>query len=88
MLNWLIAFLPTAIPAFPEDAILDTSGDVNALLWHRSELESFLQKTPSILTAVQIEESFLNPDVKLGGKFSIWEEVDGLPRLADCKAVY
>ena len=135
LLDWLVAFLPTAIPPSPEDASLDTSGDVNALLWHRSELERLLQKTPSILTEVQkqhlttldkqmrrsallivgaekgelrrfceghydrshwwwylddilLEESFLNPDVKLGGKFSIWEEVDDLPRLADRKAIY
>jgi hypothetical protein len=135
LLNWLIAFLPTAIPASPEEAILDTSGDVNALLRHRSELESLLQETPSILTEIQkqrltaldkqmrqsallivgaekgelrrfregrydrshwwwylddilLEESFLNPDVKLGGKFSIWKEVKGLPRLSDRKAVF
>jgi hypothetical protein len=40
LLDWLVAFLPTAIPPSPEEAILDDSGDVNALLWHRSELEN------------------------------------------------
>jgi len=53
LLNWLTRFLPTAIPASPEEAILDISGDVNALLWHRSELENLLQKTPLALTATQ-----------------------------------
>ncbi|MCI0690575.1 hypothetical protein L0337_01060 [candidate division KSB1 bacterium] len=36
---------------------------------------------------ILIEESFANPDVKLGGKFAFWEEVDGLPRVANCKTV-
>jgi len=40
------------------------------------------------LEEILIEESFSNPDVKLGGKFAFWKEVDGLPRLADRKAVY
>jgi hypothetical protein len=53
LLDWLASFLPTAIPASTEEAILDDSGDVNALLWHRSELENILQKTPSALTAPQ-----------------------------------
>jgi hypothetical protein len=53
LLDWLTRFLPTAIPASPEDAILDISGDVNALLWHRSELENVLQKSPAALSATQ-----------------------------------
>lgn len=53
LLDWLASFLPTAIPTSTKDAILDDSGDVNALLWHRSELENILQKTPSALTAPQ-----------------------------------
>ncbi len=53
LLDWLTRFLPTAIPPSPEEAILDISGDVNALLWHRSELENLLQKSPSALTATQ-----------------------------------
>jgi hypothetical protein len=42
LLDWLTQFLPTAIPPSSEQAILDDSGDVNALLWHRSELENIL----------------------------------------------
>jgi hypothetical protein len=53
LLDWLTQFLPTAIPPSSEQAILDDSGDVNALLWHRSELENILQKKPSALTAAQ-----------------------------------
>jgi len=53
LLDWLASFLPTAIPSSPEEAILDDSGDVNALLWHRSELENILQKSPAALTATQ-----------------------------------
>jgi len=53
LLEWLTRFLPTAIPDSAEEAILDTSGDIHALLWHRSELENILQKTPSVLTAAQ-----------------------------------
>jgi len=53
LLEWLTKFLPTALPNSAEQAILDTSGDIHALLWHRSELESILQKTPSALTEAQ-----------------------------------
>jgi hypothetical protein len=53
LLDWVASFLPTAIPLSPEQAILDDSGDVNALLWHRSELENILQKTPAVLTTSQ-----------------------------------
>ncbi len=53
LLDWLTQFLPTAIPPSSEQAILDDSGDVNALLWHRSELENILQKKPSVLTMAQ-----------------------------------
>lgn len=53
LLDWLASFLPTAIPHSHEEAILDDSGDVNALLWHRSELENILQKTSAALTATQ-----------------------------------
>lgn len=53
LLEWLLDFLPTAIPRSAEEAILDTSGDVNALLWHRSELEALLQRQPSALSASQ-----------------------------------
>jgi hypothetical protein len=37
---------------------------------------------------ILIEESFSNPEARLGGKFAFWEEVDGLPRVANRKAVY
>ena len=53
LLDWLTQFLPTAIPSSSEQAILDDSGDINALLWHRSELEGILQKTPTALAAAQ-----------------------------------
>jgi hypothetical protein len=53
LLDWLTKFLPTAIPPSAEQAILDDSGDINALLWHRSELENLLQKTPTALAATQ-----------------------------------
>jgi len=53
LLDWLTSFLPTAIPLSAEQAILDDSGDVNALLWHRSELENVLQKAPAVLTTSQ-----------------------------------
>jgi hypothetical protein len=33
-----------------------------------------------------MEESFSNPEVKLGGKLAFWEEVDGLPRVANRNA--
>jgi hypothetical protein len=39
------------------------------------------------LDDILIEESFSNPEMKLGGKFAFWEEVDGLPRLANRNAV-
>jgi hypothetical protein len=47
------AILPTALADSAEEAILDTSGDLHALLWHRSELENILQKNPSTLAPVQ-----------------------------------
>jgi hypothetical protein len=53
LLEWLRRFLPTALPDSAEEAILDTSGDIHALLWHRSELENILQKNPSALTTAQ-----------------------------------
>ena len=135
MLDWLVDFLPGAIPLSAEDAILDVSEDVDALFYHRSELQKVLETSPDALSPIQkgrltkldreiraaalllvgaakgtlrrsregrydrshwwwylddilIEESFSNPDVKLGGKFAFWEEVDGLPRVANRKAVY
>lgn len=53
LLEWLTQFLPTAMPNSAEEAILDTSADLHALLWHRSELENVLQRNPSTLAAVQ-----------------------------------
>jgi hypothetical protein len=53
LLTWLIDFLPGTIPSSPEDAILDVPDDVHALFWHRSELQSILQKHPEALTETQ-----------------------------------
>jgi hypothetical protein len=64
LLDWLTAFFPTAIPASAEAAILDDSGDINALLWHRSELEGVLQKTPSALTGGQ-KQRLANLDTQI-----------------------
>lgn len=64
LLEWLVDFLPTAIPASAEHAILDTSGDVNALLWHRSELEAVLCKQPSALSASQ-KQRLASLDMKM-----------------------
>lgn len=41
LLDWLIGFLPGAIPPSADDAILDVPDDVHALFYHRSELQRF-----------------------------------------------
>jgi hypothetical protein len=53
LLNWLIGFLPGAIPPSAEDAILDVPDDVHALFWHRSELQKILETTPEALNQIQ-----------------------------------
>ncbi len=53
LLDWLIGFLPGAIPPSAEDAILDVPDDVHALFWHRSELQKILETTPEALNPIQ-----------------------------------
>jgi hypothetical protein len=53
LLDWLIGFLPGAIPPSAEDAILDVPDDVHALFWHRSELQKILETTPEALNQIQ-----------------------------------
>jgi hypothetical protein len=56
LLDWIVDFLPSAIPKTLERAILDESGEVHALFWHRSELQSILEKEPLVLDASQREQ--------------------------------
>jgi len=56
LLDWIVDFLPSAIPKTLERAILDESGEVHALFWHRSELQSILEKEPLALDAFQREQ--------------------------------
>ncbi len=53
LLSWLTDFLPGTIPPSAEDAILDVSDDVHALLWHRSELQNILENAPQALDKSQ-----------------------------------
>jgi hypothetical protein len=53
LLDWLIDFLPGAIPPSAEDAILDVSEDVDALFYHRSELQRVLETSPDALSPIQ-----------------------------------
>lgn len=53
LLDWLIDFLPGAIPPSAEDAILDVSEDVDALFYHRSELQNVLEISPNALSPIQ-----------------------------------
>jgi len=54
LLDWLVGFLPTAILPTLEKAVLDESGEVHALFWHRSELQYILTKEPGALNALQL----------------------------------
>lgn len=54
LLDWLVGFLPTAILPTLEKAVLDESGEVHALFWHRSELQYLLSKEPEALNALQL----------------------------------
>ncbi len=54
LLDWLVGFLPTAILPTLEKAVLDESGEVHALFWHRSELQYLLAKEPEALNALQL----------------------------------
>jgi hypothetical protein len=56
LLDWIVDFLPTAIPPTLERAILDESGEVHALFWHRSELQYILEKEPTALDEFQREK--------------------------------
>lgn len=53
LLDWLIDFLPGAIPPSAEDAILDVSEDVDALFYHRSELQKVLEIFPDALSSIE-----------------------------------
>jgi len=53
LLQWLIDFLPGAIPPSLKRAVLDESGEVHALLWHRSALQQILEKAPNALSGHQ-----------------------------------
>ncbi len=65
LLDWLIGFLPGAIPPSAEDAILDVPDDVHALFWHRSELQTILETTPEALNPIQREKlAKLDRDIK------------------------
>lgn len=54
LLNWLVDFLPTAILPTLEKAVLDESGEVHALFWHRSALQFVLTREPEALNALQL----------------------------------
>ena len=56
LLDWIVDFLPVAIPKTLERAILDESGEVHALFWHRSELQHILEKEPTALEEFQREK--------------------------------
>jgi hypothetical protein len=53
LLDWIIDFLPAATPPSLEAAVLDESGEVHALFWHRSELQQILEKEPNALSEDQ-----------------------------------
>ena len=54
LLDWLVNFLPSTILPTLEKAVLDESGEVHALFWHRSELQYILTKKPEALNALQL----------------------------------
>jgi hypothetical protein len=54
LLEWMVDFLPSAILSNLEKAVLDESGEVHALFWHRSELQHILAKEPTALNALQL----------------------------------
>jgi hypothetical protein len=65
LLDWLIDFLPGAIPPSAEDAILDVPDDVHALFWHRSELQKLLETIPEALNQIQkIKLAGLDRDIR------------------------
>ena len=46
--------MPSTILPTLEKAVLDESGEVHALFWHRSELQYILTKEPEALNALQL----------------------------------
>ena len=53
LLEWLVDFLPGAIPRSAEQAIIDDCDDVHALFDYRSELQKILDATPEALNQTQ-----------------------------------
>ncbi len=64
LLEWLIDFMPTAILPTLEKAVLDESGEVHTLFWHRSELQHILAKEPTAINALQLDQ-FADLDKKI-----------------------
>lgn len=65
LLDWLIDFLPAAIPASAEEAIVEVCDDVHALFWHRSELHDILAHHPQALNLGQKRKlAQLDNDIK------------------------
>jgi hypothetical protein len=72
LLDWLIGFLPGAIPPSAEEAILDVSEDVHALFYHRSELQKVLETTPEALSQIQRDKlGKLDRDIKAAALFLV-----------------
>jgi hypothetical protein len=53
LLEWLIDFLPGAIPRSAERAIIEDCDDVHVLFDQRSELQKILETTPHALNQIQ-----------------------------------
>jgi hypothetical protein len=72
LLDWLIGFLPGAIPPSAEDAILDVPDDVHALFWHRSELKNILDENPEALNKAHQEKlAKLDHDIRAAALFLV-----------------
>lgn len=56
LLDWLIGFLPAAIPRSAEQAIIEDCDDVHVLFDQRSELQKILETTPNALNQIQNEK--------------------------------
>jgi len=56
LLEWLIDFLPGAIPHSAEHAIIEDCDDVHALFDYRSELQKILDAAPEALNQTQKEK--------------------------------
>jgi hypothetical protein len=55
-LEWLIDFLPGAIPPSAEHAIIEDCDDVHVLFDQRSELQKILETAPNALNQIQKEK--------------------------------